>query len=97
MLNAGRKTWSVGDKVLVYRTRTGDAGLIGDEDRRDYDVEHYARVLRDTFAARMERAFPPEDFDVVFGDGDQLSLFGRPIGEVRTLLRSEPREARSFS
>ena len=55
-----------------YRLDDPDAEC---NDPRDYDVEHYVRLLRDTFAARLARAFTPEDFDAVFADPDQFSLF----------------------
>ena len=53
MLASGRTTWRAGERVRVYRTSPGAARLVRDDDPRDYDVEHYARVLRDTFAQRL--------------------------------------------
>jgi DNA polymerase I len=88
LLGAGRKNWSVGDRILVYRSRGGAAGLLEDDDRRDYDAEHYARVFRDTFAARLERAFSPEDFAALFANPDQPSLFEPPIESIRAVLTS---------
>ena len=93
LLASGRTSWSVGDRVRIYRTRTGagvviepgDAGLERD-DARDYDVDHYSRLLRDTYAARLARAFAPGDFGVVFADPDQLSLFTPPIESVQSVL-----------
>src|SRR5690348_1975566 len=70
MLASGRGTWHVGDKVRVYRTRTGAGAVVAEVDvegatdvgdRRDYDVLHYERVLRDNFASRLARAFTAED------------------------------------
>jgi len=58
-------------------------------DPRDYDIDHYARVLRDTFAARLERAFTPEDFAAVFADPGQLSLFTPPIANIRSILNTQ--------
>jgi DNA polymerase elongation subunit (family B) len=87
MLACGRTTWSVGDRVRVYRTRAGYGGVIEEgTDRRDYDVDHYARLLRDTFATRLARAFTPGDYEAVFADPDQLSLFAPPLDTVRTVL-----------
>jgi DNA polymerase I len=90
MLTSGRTQWSVGERVRVYRTRSGAGGVIeeddADADRRDYDVNHYARVLRETFAARLARAFTPEDFDAVFADPEQGSLFAPPLETIRTVL-----------
>ncbi|MBA3461966.1 MAG: hypothetical protein H0T46_18540, partial [Deltaproteobacteria bacterium] len=55
-------------------------------DRRDYDSDHYIRVLRDTYAARLARAFTPDDFATVFADPDQLELFARPLSSIRPVL-----------
>jgi DNA polymerase elongation subunit (family B) len=96
MLASGRTSWSVGDRVRVYRKRNGGCGLLEESedgpvgtsnaDDRDYDVDHYARQLRQTFASRLACAFTPSDYEVVFADPDQLSLFMRAIGTVRTIL-----------
>jgi DNA polymerase, archaea type len=96
MLASGRSSWSPGKRIRVYRTRTGlgavvanseDAELHPDAaDPRDYDVEHYVRVLRGNFAARLARAFSLDDFDEIFADPDQLSLFPTPLTEVRPIL-----------
>lgn len=108
LLGRGRTDWTVGTRVLVYRTR-GGAGLVeapdlddDDDDAsasagagaadasaadpRDYDVEHYVRVLRDTFVARLGRAFSPDDHAAVFADPHQLSLFARPLSGIRPVL-----------
>jgi DNA polymerase elongation subunit (family B) len=87
MLASGRASWSVGDKARVYRMRSGvGAVVVEDADPRDYDVEHYVRVLRDTYAARFARAFTPEDYEAVFADPNQLSLFAKPLSEISTVL-----------
>jgi DNA polymerase elongation subunit (family B) len=96
MLASGRTSWSLGERIRVYRTRTGagrvvvnseDAELHGDGgELRDYDVEHYVRVLRDNFAARLARAFTPDDFEEVFADPTQLSLFPTALAEVRPIF-----------
>jgi DNA polymerase, archaea type len=98
LLASGRTSWTVGDRVRVYRTETGYGGLVADPDGeeggrgperadpRDYDVDHYVRVLRDTFAARLARAFTPGDFDAVFADPGQPSLFPESLATTRTVL-----------
>jgi DNA polymerase, archaea type len=96
MLASGREEWSIGDKVRVYRTKTGTGSVVAElddatldhVDRRDYDVDHYARVLRDTYAARLARAFTPGDFAAMFADPDQFSLFAPVIGDIRSVLHS---------
>jgi DNA polymerase I len=96
MLASGRKAWSTGQRVRVYRTQTGSGGVVADADeeetlgeqpdRRDYDIEHYIRVLRETFAVRMVRAFSANDFAVLFADPAQPSLFPFPVETIRSIL-----------
>jgi DNA polymerase, archaea type len=96
VLASGRTAWSVGERVRVYRAQNGSGGVVTDPadetsaaacaDARDYDVEHYSRVLRNTFAARLARAFAPADFAAVFADPDQLSLFTTSIEAIRPVL-----------
>jgi DNA polymerase elongation subunit (family B) len=96
LLASGRKSWSVGERVRVYRTRTGGGGVVADsdderssadkDDRRDYDVEHYAHVLRDNFAPRLARAFDRDDFAELFADPQQLSLFPPSLETIRPVL-----------
>jgi len=62
-------------------------GAPGSEaDPRDYDVEHYLRVLRETYAARLARALTPEDFAAVFADPEQPSLFAPSLAGARPIL-----------
>jgi hypothetical protein len=87
----------MGDRVRVYRTTGNGAGVVADpdddaaiavaaRDPRDYDVEHYVKLLRETFASRLARAFAPDDFAALFDDPDQLSLFGTPIDRIKPVL-----------
>lgn len=93
MLASGRRQWSVGDKVRVYRIKGGSGGVVESPDEvpdardpRDYDGDHYARVLREIFASRMARAFSPADYAAVFADPGQLSLFDPPLEGIRSVL-----------
>jgi DNA polymerase I len=88
MLASGRTQWSAGDRVRVYRTQSG-AGRVIDESEdgaRDYHVEHYARLLRESFAVRLERAFTPIDYEAVFADPNQMLLFAPEFTDMRTIL-----------
>jgi len=99
MLASGRTSWSVGDRVRVYRKRNGGCGLLEESedgpagtanaDERDYDIDHYARQLRQTFASRLACAFSPADYETVFADPDQMSLFMPAIGTIRTVLEKQ--------
>jgi DNA polymerase, archaea type len=86
LLAAGR-SWEPGERVRVYRTTGGGAALARDG-ARDYDIDHYERLLRTQFAARLARAFAPDDFATVFADPDQLSLFAVPLDAIRPILTS---------
>lgn len=96
MLAAGRTSWSLGDRVRVYRTRHGTGGVVEESDDgapidrsadpRDYDVEHYVRLLRDTYASRLARAFTAEDYGAVFADPTQLEMFAPSLATISPIL-----------
>jgi DNA polymerase I len=74
--------------------RAGGHGAAGaaPSDRRDYDGDHYARVLRDQIATRLARALSPEAFAAVFADPDQLALFTPALAAMRPVLTRAPGE-----
>jgi hypothetical protein len=84
----------VGERVRIYRATGGrsalfvapDAGEAALEDARDYDVGFYQRLLRETFAARLARAFTSEDFSAVFADPAQPSLFETVLSDLHPIL-----------
>ena len=86
MLSRGVTEWRVGDKVRVYRTRTGWSLLMPDDDARDYDVEHYVRSLRVNYATRMAKAFSTEDFVALYGDPEQPTLFTPDFATMQPIL-----------
>ena len=100
MLASGRASWSAGDRARVYRTSGGQGAVVtepddrpeGAADPRDYDVDHYVRVLRESFAVRLARAFAPEDFAAIFADPDQPSLFEPSIETIRPILTITPQQ-----
>jgi DNA polymerase elongation subunit (family B) len=98
MLASGRTSWNAGDRVRVYRAKSGTGRVIEESedetaaksvDCRDYDVDHYAHLLRETFAARLACAFTPADFETLFADPDQMSLFAPPVAAMTTVLTSQ--------
>ena len=99
MLASGRTSWNVGDRVRVYRKRNSGCGLLEESDdgqvdvsnagHRDYDIDYYARQLRQTFAARFACAFSPADFEAVFADPDQMELFMPEVSTIRTVLETK--------
>ena len=95
LLSSGHTTWSVGTRIRVYRRANGEGGVVPPSedqtpaaDPRDYDVAYYLRLLRDTYAERLARAFTPGDFGVLFADPHQFTLFAPDIGGIRPVLTS---------
>jgi DNA polymerase elongation subunit (family B) len=103
MLASGRQEWIAGERVRVYRAAGGRPALLheldgdadGDADARDYDVDYYARVLRETFATRLARALSADDYAAVFADPVQLTLFTPELSRARTILTVLPEPVRS--
>lgn len=52
-------------------------------DRRDYDVNHYIQVLITSYAARLRKAFSPEDFAQLFRLESQPGLFDQPVESIQ--------------
>ena len=94
MLATNRTTWRVGDRVRVYRTMSGTGGVVTEfdgeavtgNDPRDYDVLHYTRLLRTTYAARLATAFSAEDFASVFAEPHQLPLFPFVLSAIQPVM-----------
>src|SRR6266702_8993544 len=60
-------------------------------DRRDYDANHYIQVLITSYAARLRKAFSPEDFEQLFRLESQPGLFDQPVESI------QPRWIRCFA
>jgi DNA polymerase elongation subunit (family B) len=110
VLASGRRTWNVGERIRIYRTKSGEGAVVRDPDEsdgqgdpvelRDYDVEHYVRTLREMYCARLARAFTRDDFATVFAAPDQLSLFPARLDLIRTILSggmSSPGSGEAFT
>ena len=52
-------------------------------ERRDYDSEHYVRVLLHSYAERLRVVFEAEDFSQLFRLESQRGLFDRPIEQMQ--------------
>jgi DNA polymerase elongation subunit (family B) len=89
LLAAGRTRWARGEYARVYRAGGGRPALLSppeSPDPRDYDVAHYVRMLRETFAARLARAFSADDFAALFDDPAQPPLFAPPLDAIHPVL-----------
>jgi len=93
LLGAGRARWAPGERVRFYRARGGSHVWLPEEEddlrrahgERDYDVDHYLRVLVVTYASRLRKAFAPTDFERIFRLEEQLGLFDRPVSAIEPL------------
>ncbi len=61
---------------------TGEASAQG---ARDYDIEHYVRVLKRSYASRLRKGFSPTDFELIFRLDAQLGLFDQPLEQIEPL------------
>lgn len=85
MLTSGRKEWSKGERVSIYRASDGHWKLASDGGPPDYDVLHYIRVLRESYAERLRKAFSGQDFERLFRLQEQAGLFDSPIEHIEPL------------
>ncbi len=101
LLSSGRDTWTVGERIRVYRKQNGESATVASsredaavDDSRDYDSDYYVRLLRSSFAERLAQAFTPEDFAVMFAGTEQFSLFDSSVSSIRSILtRLDPLDA----
>jgi DNA polymerase elongation subunit (family B) len=52
---------------------------------RDYDVEHYLRVLVSSYASRLRKAYAPQDFEQLLRLDEQLGLFDQPVEHMQPI------------
>jgi DNA polymerase elongation subunit (family B) len=71
-----------GDEEAALTPRASLAAHGEHRGSRDYDVEHYLQVLVTSYAARLRKAFAPEDFEQLFRLDGQSGLFDRPIESI---------------
>jgi DNA polymerase, archaea type len=93
LLASGRQRWTVGTKVRIYRATGGVWRLLPENpSQRDYDIDHYVRLLRASYAERLRKAFKGEDFEQLFRNDEQPGLFDGPL---EALLSPRLRRQRS--
>jgi DNA polymerase elongation subunit (family B) len=87
LLDAGRTHWQPGERIRFYRAVGGRYALLpddaADDARRDYDAEHYVRVLVENYAGRLHKAFAPADFAQLMRLDAQLGLFEGEVGAIQ--------------
>jgi DNA polymerase elongation subunit (family B) len=55
------------------------------KNRRDYDVDHYLRVLVTSYASRLRKAYAAVDFEQLFRTDEQLGLFDQPLENIHPI------------
>lgn len=53
--------------------------------QRNYDVEHYLRVLVTSYASRLRKAYTAEDFEQLFRLDEQLGFFDRQVEDIQPI------------
>jgi len=80
-LAAGHTGWRPGLRITYYQAK-GSKKLL-EPGANDYDVDFYINRLRNTCRQRLEKAFAPEDLDVLFGES--AGLFDTPVDAIQPL------------
>jgi DNA polymerase, archaea type len=80
----GKKYIWLPDETEDASVDRGWAGEDGQEkDESAYDINHYLQALITSYAARLRKAFTPEDFSQLFRLEGQSGLFDRPIEDIQ--------------
>lgn len=100
-VQSGASVWipEASEEIAFHETEPEDSSgqtpsnLAEDvKNRRDYDVEHYLRVLVTSYASRLRKAYAAEDFEQLFRLDEQLGLFDRPVEHIHPIwIRCETR------
>ncbi len=88
LLAAGRHHWEPGERVRYYRAVGGGFVWLPDGEEgatRDYDTEHYVRMLLENYAGRLRKAFRPADFDQIFRLDHQIGLFDQDLARIEPI------------
>ena len=70
----------------VKEVQTASTRYADRAERRDYDVNHYLQVLVTSYAARLRKAFSPQDFEQLFRADGQSGLFDEPVEDIEPKL-----------
>jgi DNA polymerase, archaea type len=87
MLASNKTSWRQGERVKIYKAQQGQWLVLEDRAKTNnhYDITHYVKTLRETYAGRFEKAFSKEDFETMFRT-EQEGLFDPPVATIKTLL-----------
>jgi DNA polymerase, archaea type len=69
LLQAGIRTWRVGQRVRYFRDRSGEPRLLREGDATaaiEADTEHYVQRLKSLYCHQFAAAFSKEDFERIF-------------------------------
>jgi DNA polymerase, archaea type len=86
MLASHKTSWRQGERIKIYKSQNGQWLVLDEQaNQANYDIPHYIKVLRDSYAERLKKAFSSEDFESVFRL-EQQSLFDTPLNHIKTLM-----------
>ena len=97
LLAAGQNDWRQGQRVRFYRRADKSSVWLPDEDnvqgagiggqgqQTDYDIDHYLNILVHSYAGRLKKAFAPGDFAQLFRADTQAGLFDTPIAQIEPI------------
>jgi DNA polymerase elongation subunit (family B) len=74
------KGWGGGQRISQLSIHPDDV-----KNHRDYDVDHYLRVLVTSYASRLRKAYAAEDFEQLFRMDEQLGLFDRSPEHIQPI------------
>jgi DNA polymerase elongation subunit (family B) len=89
LLQAGIRSWRVGQRVRYFRHRSGEARLLreGDPlDALDADTEHYVQRLASLYCHQFAAAFRKDDFERIFRLPPPGALTDDPESDPNLLL-----------
>ncbi len=70
------------DRVIIRGSGLVAGGGAAIDEQRDYDTRYYIRLLRDSYLARLRKAFRDEDYRRLFRENGQRGIFDQPTAEV---------------
>jgi DNA polymerase elongation subunit (family B) len=81
----GTMVWLPDDHQLDSTGENVASRRMHSDEQRDYDVEHYIRVLQTSYARRLQKAFTSDAFAQVFRVDGQAGLWDLPLDQIEPI------------
>jgi DNA polymerase, archaea type len=83
MLVSNKTSWRQGERIKIYKAQKGQWSVLDSEQPQPlYDISHYIKVLRESYAERLRKGFSSEDFEGLFRL-EQEGLFDKPLDKIQ--------------